>query len=429
MLENLIRSALASAEPGACLAWAWPTDLDGPVYLVAIGKASLGLAAAAAERLGERLVRGVVTAVPERLAAGRPVDLRLAVVLADHPLPTDRNIVAAREVLEFVRRVPKQATLMVLLSGGGSAHLTLPAGAITLSDLRAVTGGLQRAGATIAEINTVRKHCEQIKGGRLAAACSARRIVTLAMSDVEGDAADVIASGPTVGDPSTFADALAVLDRHDVEVPTVREHLRERMAGEHDDTPKLGDVRLSRGSWKVIANNRTVLDAAADAARRLGLFVVREHCFVSGDAAESGRRFAASLRDLARSPCGTCLLAGGEPVVKVGSGSGSGGPSQEFALAAAAEIAGLDRVAMAAVSTDGADGPPGGGNDHAGAIVDGTTVARGLARGLDSQGFLARHDSAAYFRALGDSIRTGPTGTNLNHIFIGVAGDGGGDVG
>jgi glycerate-2-kinase len=392
------------------------------VHVLAIGKASLGLAEAARALLGDRFAGGVVTAPPELVASvggGLP---GWTVFAADHPLATERNVRAARAVLAFVRAVPRESTLLVLLSGGGSAHLTLPAGSLTLEDVRSVTRALQRAGAAIDELNAVRKHCEVLKGGRLAAECGAAHIMTLAMSDVEGDKPDVIASGPTVGDPTAYADALAVLDKYGAGAGAVREHLLAGELGEHPETVKPGYPVLAKTSWHLIANNATVLDAVAKAAAGLGLIVVREDRFVSGEASDAGKRFGARLAELASQGKPACLIAGGEPVVTVGSASGAGGPSQEFALAAALAMAGVKGVQLAALSTDGVDGPPEGGNDHAGAIVDGTTVARARARGLDAFGMLAKHDSATFFREIGDAIRTGPTGTNLNHVFIGVTG-------
>ncbi|XVJ58529.1 MAG: DUF4147 domain-containing protein [Tepidisphaera sp.] len=421
-LESLIRAALLAASPGECLRKHWPSDLAGPVSVLAIGKASLGLAEAARAVLGDRLAGGVVTAPPELALSAGGVLPGWYVFAADHPLATERNVQAARAVLEFVRAVPRELTLLVLLSGGGSAHLTLPAGSLTLEDVRSVTRALQRAGAAIDELNAVRKHCEWLKGGRLAAECGAARIVTLAMSDVEGDKPEVIASGPTVADPTTYADALAVLDKYGVGVGAVREHLLAGERGEHPETIKPGDPVLARTSWSLIANNGTVVDAVAKAAGDRGLFVVREDRFVSGEASKAGKRFGAKLAELASQGKPACLIAGGEPVVNVGSASGAGGPSQEFALAAALAIAGVEGVQLAALSTDGVDGPPEGGNDYAGAIVDGMTVARARAMGLDACGMLETHDSATFFAKLGDAIRTGPTGTNLNHIFIGLTG-------
>jgi glycerate 2-kinase len=421
-LESLIRAALLAASPGECLRKHWPSDLAGPVSVLAIGKASLSLAEAARAVLGDRLAGGVATAPPELALSAGGVLPGWDVFAADHPLATERNVQAARAVVEFVRAVPRVGTLLVLLSGGGSAHLTLPAESLSLEDVRSVTRGLQRAGAAIDELNAVRKHCEALKGGRLAAACGTARIVTLAMSDVEGDRPDVIASGPTVGDPTTYAEAIAVLDKYGAGAGAVREHLLAGERGEHPETIKPGDPVLARTSWHLIANNGTVLDAVAKAAAGLGLIVVREDRFVSGAASDAGKRFGTRLAELVSQGKPACLIAGGEPVVNVGSASGAGGPSQEFALAAALSIAVVKGVQLAALSTDGVDGPPEGGNDHAGAIVDGTTVERARAVGLDAAVMLSKHDSATFFAKLGDAVRTGPTGTNLNHIFIGLTG-------
>lgn len=427
VIQTLIDAALHAAAPALAVERHW-VPMEGPVYLLATGKASLEMAARAVQLI-PNLAAGLVTAVPERMEmVGGGVTLadpRVTVLPADHPLPTERNIAAAKAALEFVSKVPQDATLLVLASGGGSAHLTLPAGDVTLEDLREITRTLQRAGATIDDLNAVRKHCERLKGGRLAAACPAGRIVSMVMSDVEGDRLDVIASGPTAADPTTYADALKVLEQYSATgiCARVAEHLREGAAGKHKETLKPGDKSLLRVEHRVIASNRTVQDAVADAARLAGLFVARDHRFISGGAAAEGRRIGSTLRRLSTtSSHPVVFIAGGEPVVNVGAEHGLGGPSQELALAAAVELDDAEGITLAAVSTDGVDGPPGPTPQatHAGAIVNGETAQSGRGRGLDPVDHLNRHDSATYFATLGGAIRTGPTGTNLNHVVIGI---------
>lgn len=427
-LEQLIHAAILAGNPAAALAKAWPRAqalLSGsPVYVLAAGKASVEMAAAALELLDSSLVAGLVVAVPER--AGRLNDPRLTVFTADHPFPTRRNIDAAQATLDFVESVPPASTLLVLLSGGGSAHLTLPIADVSLDDIRTITSSLQNAGATIEQLNTVRKHCERLKGGRLAVASRARRIVTLTLSDVQGDRLDVVSSGPTAPDPSTFADALAVIERHSLldAAPGITRHLRQGLAGSHPETPKPGDPSLARVHHRVIANNLTAKDAVAEAARRLGYFVARDHRFIAGGATAEGRRLGTTLRRLALSNQRTCFVAGGEPVVNVGSATGWGGPSQELALAAALELDDTEGVLLASVSTDGVDGPPPpSGPVHAGAFVTGETAQLAREAGKDPAAALASHDSATFFKAAtkaATAIITGPTGTNINHVVVGL---------
>jgi hydroxypyruvate reductase len=423
-IQTILDAALAAGDPRAAVAGAWPTDLSGPVHLLATGKASLEMTDAAIVRLGPDFTAGLVTAVPERVVAavGGLDPSRVRILPADHPLPTPRNVAAAEEVLRFVAKVPTNATLLLLISGGGSAHLTLPADGLILDDLRTITSALQRAGATIEDLNAVRKHAERLKGGRLAAATPARRVLALVMSDVEDDRLDVISSGPAAPDPTTYADALRVLDRHALTdlVPTLTAHLRAGAEGRRPETIKPGDPSLARVTHRVIASNRRVLDAAADKARAMGLFVQRDHRFIAGGAAAEGRRLGATLRRLSTEGRPTCFLAGGEPVVSVGTATGAGGPSQELALAAAVELDGARGVTLAAFSTDGVDGPPSPDNPHAGAIVTGETARRARSLGLDPIDHLARHDAAPFFSRLQDALRTGPTGTNLNHVVVGI---------
>lgn len=424
-LDRLIKAAIAAGDPAAALSKAWPRVGglvgEGPVHVFATGKASVELAAAAVGLLEDRLVNGFVTAVPER--ASRLTDARFRVVAADHPLPTERNVEAARAALDFVSSVPEDATLLVLISGGGSAHLTLPAGDITLADMRTITTALQNAGTTVEELNAVRKHIERLKGGQLAAATKAGRVVSLVMSDVQNDRLDVISSGPTAPDPSTYADALGILERHRLlEIsPRVTQHLRDGAAGKHKETLKPGDKSLSRVTHRVIASNLTAKDAVAETARRMGYFVSRDHRFISGGAAAEGRRLGGAMRRLALSNQRTCFIAGGEPVVNVEGTKGWGGPSQELALAAAIELDDAEGVLLAAISTDGVDGPPAADSTtHAGAIVTGETAQDARTAGVDPLAALSSHDSGTFFKRAGGALSTGPTGTNINHLAIGL---------
>lgn len=414
-MSLLLDAARRAGDPAMAIARRWPEDLRGPVHVLATGKASLEMAAAALERLGESAARVLVTAMPERPVPAI-VAQRATVLPADHPLPTERNLAAAEAALQFVASVPADATLLLLISGGGSAHLTLPAGNLSLADIRAVTAALQRAGAPIDDLNTVRKHTERLKGGFLAGASTAGRLVALLMSDVREDRPDVIASGPASPDPTTYADALAALTRHGVvdAAPRVADHLRRGIAGEHRESLKPGDPAFARVTSRVIASNQIVKDAVAEAARQKGAFVIRDHRWISGGAAAEGQRIGSTVRRLLTTHTRAVFIAGGEPVVNVGSETGTGGPSQELALAAAQELDGAQRVLLACFSTDGIDGP----TRHAGAIVSGDTAAQARSIGTDLADAIARHDSSTLLERLNATITTGPTGTNLNHVMI-----------
>lgn len=417
-LRSLVQVALDAGDPAAAVLSRWPTFLAHPragsVRLVAIGKASVAMSSAAAERLGVSLERGVVLAVPERIGSV-PLDARLEVHPADHPLPTERNVAGARAVQALVESCTPDHTLLVLISGGGSAHLTLPAAGLTLDDLRSVNRCLQHAGADIRQLNVVRKHTERLKGGGLAASCRAGSIMGLVMSDVIGDDLSTIASGPTAADPTTYGEALEVLRRFGCEhvAPAVTRHLMEGAAGRWAETPKPGDPRVVRVRHMIVANNRTVVEAVAARARGLGYDVDVRDEPVLGEARDAGARFA---RQALMMGCGGpgALVAGGEPVVRVGEGAGRGGPSQEFALSAALALGSARHVAILAFSTDGVDG----NSDAAGALLPAGLLETVRARGVDAEAALARHDATAWLDALGATLRTGPTGTNLNHVFV-----------
>ncbi len=417
-----IEAMLRAADPGAALSRAWVDPPPGPVFLAAIGKASVGMASVAASRLGDRLVDGVVIAVPERLADARlPATIR--VLPADHPLPSARNVDASRALLSSLRRFADEnpeGTVVALISGGGSAHLTLPAEGLSLDDLRTVSRSLQRTGAPIRDLNAVRKHTEQLKGGRLAAAVLPARVEAFIVSDVIGDPLDVIASGPLSPDPTTFADAIAVLDRWSCRgVSAAVDVFLERGArGERAETPKPGDAVFSRVRGTIITNNRAGAEAVRAALGAAGVTVICVEHGVEGDAADTGRRLARTLA-LYSGTRPACLVFGGETTVRVGASRGRGGPSQELALACAIEFerSGLgERAGVVTFSSDGIDGP----TDAAGAAVLASDIGRARAASLDPEGSLAAHDSHTLLDRLSVLVRTGPTGTNVNHVAVGV---------
>jgi glycerate 2-kinase len=387
----------------------------GKIVAVGAGKAAASMAVALEQLLGTRLAGGLIAvkrgyALPTR---------RIRVVTAGHPVPDRAGQRAAARILALVRRLTRDDLLIVLLSGGASSLLPLPAPGLTLADKQRTSQLLLKSGATIQEINVVRKHLSAIKGGRLAAATHAC-VVTLVLSDVIGDDLGTIGSGPTAPDPTTYADACTILRRFRIwnRAPVrVRRHLLKGRRGGLDETPKPGAPLFRRVRHHVLGNNRAIVKAVRREARRAGL---RPHVLpqaMTGDvrnAAASFGRLAQTIvasGEPVRPPA--CLVAGGELTVTV-RGPGRGGRAQEFALAAAMDIAGLPNVWIVGVGTDGTDGP----TDAAGAVVDGGTLARAKKSGLDVASFLRRNDAYAFFKQAGGHIVTGPTGTNVNDLYM-----------
>lgn len=407
------QAALDAGDPGplvrSALARAVDLETAHRVIVLGCGKAGGAMARAVEHVLGDRIADGFVVVKDGYTRPTRSI--RLAE--ARHPVPDARGETASATLLDLARRAGPDDVVLFLVSGGGSALTPAPAPPVTLPEKQSVTRLLLEAGATIGDLNAVRKHLSRFKGGQLARAAAPARIVTLALSDVIGDPLDVIASGPTAPDPTTFADALAVLERRGV-VDRVAMSVRDRLAagarGELQETPKPGDPVFTRVANLVIGNNALVTDAAVAAAAEIGLrpqFLTRS---LEGEARVVARELIGRARAL---PGGACLIAGGETTVTV-TGSGRGGRCQEFALAAAIAIEGQDDVVVLAAGTDGTDGP----TDAAGAVVDGATVARGRATGVDAERSLEDNDAYAFLRATGDLIVTGPTNTNLLDLYV-----------
>jgi len=393
----------------------------GRLVLLAAGKAASRMARAAEDLLGNRLAESLAVDT----SASTPLQ-RTRLLLAGHPVPDERGLAAAGEVEGLARRLEADDLLLVLLSGGASALLPAPVAGVSLADKAAVTSLLLRAGATIHELNTVRKHLSRLKGGGLARAAAPARVVTLALSDVIGDDVSTIASGPTAPDPTTYADALAVLRRRGVlesAPPAARRRLEAGARGEAPETPKPGDALFRRVTTRVAGSNRLSLEAAAGAARRLGLRPLVLTSRIEGEAREAARVLVAILRECAEEerpvPPPACLLAGGETTVTV-RGSGHGGRNQELVVAAAEPLAGFPRHAVvASLATDGIDGR----SEAAGGVVDEDTADRARALGLaPAAAFLAESDSRGFLAPLGDLILTGPTGTNVMDLTLLLAG-------
>jgi glycerate 2-kinase len=325
------------------------------------------------------------------------------VVEASHPVPDARGERAARRMLSMAEAAKKGDNVLCLISGGGSALLSLPAPGLSLADKQAINSALLASGATISEINTVRKHLSAIKGGQLAAAAWPASLLTLAISDVPGDDPAVIASGPTVADPSTFAEARAVLAKYKIVPPDA---VRRRLEEATDETPKPGDPRLDEARYVLVASPRQALEAAAARARAAGRDPVILGDAIEGEARKVGADHAALV---ARAEPGRVFLSGGETTVTV-TGKGRGGRNTEYLLALAIALDGRPGVHAIACDTDGIDGS----EDNAGAVIAPDTLARARALGLDPKAHLANNDSYGFFRALGDLVVTGPTQTNVN---------------
>ncbi|MFC4543466.1 glycerate kinase [Halosolutus amylolyticus] len=381
------------------------------------GKAAGGLAAALADRLGSRLDDGCVVTTDVESGSVGPIEVREG----DHPTPTERNVEATRTILDRAEAATAETLVLALVTGGASALLCAPAAGLALSDLQATTDALLASGASIDEINAVRKHCSAIKGGQLARAAAPAPVVTLAISDVVGDDPAVIGSGPTVPDGSTFGDALAVLDRYDLRetIPDpVVDRLERGVDGELEETPDAGAraVAAAADDWHSLANGRTAIDAARGVARERGYEPLVLSSRFAGEAGEVGRVHASVAAEIvaAGEPVEppAVVLSGGEVTVTV-DGDGTGGPNQEFALAAAIELAesGADAV-LASVDTDGIDGP----TDAAGAIVDRGTVPRDEVD--PARRALAANDVYDDLDDRSALLRTGYTGTNVNDLRV-----------
>ena len=413
-LADLFDTAVRRALPARQMASALPPPPRGRTLVLGAGKAG-GAMAAALDALwpAQAPLSGLVVTryghVPAAYAA-RPG--RIEVVEAAHPVPDEAGQRAAQRIAGLTRGLGPEDLVLCLISGGGSALLSLPAPGLTLQDKQDVNRALLRSGAAIDEMNCVRKHLSALKGGRLAAMCAPARVLTLLISDVPGDDPSVIASGPTVADPSTCADALAILARHGIEPPPAA---RRGLEDGSLETPKPGDTRLQGHELRMIATPQASLQAAAERARELGVAAHILSDELEGESREVGKVHAALARAVARrgqpfdAPC--VILSGGETTVTVGAGTaGRGGRATEFLLGCALALHGQPGVHVLAADTDGIDGM----EDNAGALVTPDTLARAAARGLNAREHLDRHDAYSFFQGLGDLLVTGPTYTNVN---------------
>lgn len=395
-------------------------NLTGKIYVVGAGKASGGMALALEEILGEKIAGGVVS-VPEEIVDKYKLQ-RIKLLGATHPRASVKSVEAGRRVLETVSNLSSDDLVIAVFSGGGSALLEYPVEGVTIDEIGDISIRLMKRGADIFELNTVRKHLSKIKGGWLARHVQPARLLALMISDVVGDRMDVIASGPTVPDPTTFKDAYDVLVKYKVwdEAPQpIRDYVSMGIQGAVPETPKPGDPVFSRVINRIVASNMLSLRAMAEKAKSLGYTPLILTSMLEGEAREVGKVVASVVKEVRKT--GTpvkppaVLLLGGETTVTV-KGNGLGGRNQEMALSIAISLKGIDRVAVACLGSDGRDGP----TDAAGAVVDGETYNKSLSLGLKPEDFLSDNNSYEFFKKVGGHIRTGYTGTNVNDFIVAV---------
>ena len=405
LLKSMFEAAVAAATPSACMSAFLPRPPKGRTIVVGAGKAAAAMAKALEDSWPGPLEGLVVT----RYGHAVPCQ-RIAVIEAAHPVPDLNGVRAAARMLALVEGAGEDDLVIALISGGGSALLSLPAEGLLLSDKQAINKALLKSGAPIDEMNCVRKHLSAIKGGRLAAAAFPARVVSLVISDVPGDDLAAIASGPTVADPTTFADARAILARYGIDGPApVIAHL----VAAQEETPKPGDRRLARCETHLIASPQQSLLAAAAVARKAGITPVILGDSLEGEARDVGIVMAGIARQVAQhgqpvvAPC--VLISGGETTVTV-RGKGRGGRNVEYLLSLAVKLGGQSGIHALAGDTDGVDGA----EEVAGAMIDPTSLARARAAGLDPIASLDNNDAHTLFQALGDQVVTGPTLTNVN---------------
>ncbi len=411
-LADLFRTAVAAAHPATCLPTLLPQPRAGRLIVLAAGKAAGSMAEVAEGFYLDRLKLD-----PERLCGiavarhgyGRPLQI-VTMIEAGHPVPDGAGLDAALRALEFADGATASDLVLVLMSGGASANWIAPVAGVTFADKQAVTRALLRSGATIGEINTVRKHLSRIKGGRLARYAYPAKLVTIAISDVPGDDPSAIGSGPTVPDPTTLTQARAIVAKYRLDLPT---SVTAALADANNESPKTGDPVFAGSQFVLAARPADSLRAAEAAVRAAGYECMSLGDRVEGEAREVAAAHAKLARELRAKSARAVILSGGELTVTI-RGQGRGGPNQEYALALAMGLAGMPAVAALAGDTDGTDGGAGAASDPAGALLDGQTVARAQALGLDPAAFLADNNSTGFFAALKDLLSTGPTYTNVN---------------
>jgi glycerate 2-kinase len=435
-VSRVLEAALQAVEPGAAVR-RWMVRRGNTLYvagheyslhryqrvlIVGVGKAAIPMGTAAAVILGSYFCQGILL-TKEGYAKNLtgPNDLSgFKIIEAGHPIPDERGVKGAGYISELITGAGEDDLVICLISGGGSALMASPAEGITLADIQVMTSTLLACGATINEINILRKHLDTLKGGGLARLAAPATLVTLILSDVINDPLDVIASGPCVPDPSTYADAIGVLNKYRItgQVPaSVMSYLNCGLRGEIHDTPKPGEVLFERIRNVIVGSNRLASEAALVQAKKENFHAMLLTTSLQGEANQAGRLLSTLAREIGTDgnplPRPACIIAGGETTVTI-RGNGMGGRNQELALGAVDGLAGLEGVVLVTLATDGGDGP----TDAAGAVVTGETLDRARKLGLSPDIYLARNDAYHFFETLGDLLKTGPTQTNVNDLAL-----------
>lgn len=434
---KILAAAINAVDPAACVrrfvkrdgnsrvqvaGRAYDLSVYKRIFIIAIGKASLAMAISLSEILKDRLDGGIIVAkhITEGASGSIP---GVELVQGGHPVPDGASLAAGRKVAGLLSGLQADDLIFCLISGGGSALMTLPVEGVTLEEVQQLTHDLLACGATIQEINILRKHLDRLKGGGMARLAHPAHLTTLILSDVVGSPLDVIASGPTVGDSSTFEEAADILGKYDLrrKTPTaILEVIEKGRRGDIPDTLKPGDACFTRVHNVLVGANYLAAKAALESAKELGFNTLLLTTYLQGEASQAGKVLASIARQVRESgeplAAPACLVAGGETTVTL-RGKGRGGRNQEFALGAAAELAGLSDAFLITLATDGEDGP----TDAAGAVVSGNTCQRAFRAGMKAADFLMQNNAYCFFETLGDLLITGPTGTNvndLNFIFV-----------
>ena len=406
LAREMFDVALTAVSAERCLPSHLPPPPEGRRLVLAVGKAGAAMASVALRNSAPGTQAIILIPYGHGLPPGTlPTDA--LIIEAGHPLPDQHGLQAAQMIQEAVRGLGEQDQLLALISGGGSALLALPVDGVSLDDKRRVTRELLLCGATISQINCVRTHLSQVKGGRLAALAHPAQVVTLAFSDVPGDDPALIASGPTVADRTTLEDARRVIERYRITVP---DNVMGVLNDDRHATPRPGSPELARADTRIVARSRIALEAAGEVARAAGYQPVYLGDDLEGDATELGIVHAALALHHQRKGGRWALLSGGETTVLVGNPSGAGGRNSAYMLSLAMSLDAAPGISALACDTDGIDGVGG----HAGAIVDESTLARARATGISASGMLRENNSFGFFRALDDLVFTGPTRTNVN---------------
>lgn len=412
---QLLDAAIAAADPLLCVPPALPEPPEnGKLIILGAGKGSAAMVLAAEQHYLDRDTPVTISGCAvTRTGFASPTRV-IEMLEAGHPVPTEASVAAATRALQIAQGATENDLVLVLMSGGASALWSAPVDGVTLEEKQQLTRGLLASGARISEINCVRKHLSKIKGGGLAHAAAPARVITLAISDVPGDDPSEIGSGPTVGDPTSLADARHILQDGGVDMPP---SIAAALENQSNETPPPNDPSFAGHDYILVSRPADALQSAAKIAGALGYKVQMLGDALEGEAREVARVHAALALECKARGARTALLSGGEFTVTV-TGNGKGGPNQEYALALAGALDSAENISALAADTDGIDGGEGSAGDPAGAIVDATTIARAAEHGLNPAKFLQDNDSSGFFGILGDLVITGPTGTNVNDFRV-----------